>query len=179
MQADILNFNKRDSRRRSYTLIELIMVIVIVGTLTGVSSMYIKESIDLWKFLSFRNEVVSRARMALARMLREIRQTKDKVSIQAANQAQFQFDDINGNNITFQLTGSSLMRNSDVLADNVQSLKFCYYDINHSPACSPVCECNVSSGGLQDICLVGIQIVTASGDQTKSLSSQIFLRNFQ
>ena len=50
---------------KGVTLIELIVVMMVVGILTAASSMYIKETVDLWRFLNFRSEVVSQGRMAL------------------------------------------------------------------------------------------------------------------
>ena len=38
---------------KGVTIIELIMVIIIVGILAGVSSLYIKQVIDQWRFLLF------------------------------------------------------------------------------------------------------------------------------
>jgi len=159
------------------TLIELVMVIVIVGVLAGVSSMYIRETINLWRFLTFRSEVVAQGRTALIRMEREIRQVKDKNSISTASATQFQFTDINDNSINFYLSGNNLMRNSDILATNVQSLKFCYYKSDNQPVCSPECGCSVTGAGLSTIYRVVIELQITSGGQSKTLRSQVYPRN--
>lgn len=59
--------------QKGVTIIELIMGIVIVGTLAGISSMYIKQVMDLWNFISFREETSSQGSAALIRIARELR----------------------------------------------------------------------------------------------------------
>ena len=163
---------------RGVTLIELTMVIVIVGVLAGVSSMYIRETINLWRFMTFRSEVVAQGRSALIRMEREMRQVKDKNSISTASATQFQFTDISDNNINFYLSGNNLMRNSDILAANVQSLKFCYYNKNNQAVCTPVCACSVSGSTLlATIYRIVIEIQITSGGQSNTLKSQVYPRN--
>ncbi|MCM8800679.1 MAG: prepilin-type N-terminal cleavage/methylation domain-containing protein [Candidatus Omnitrophica bacterium] len=162
-------------KKKGITLIELIMVIIIVAVLVGVSSMYIKEIIDLWRFLSFRNEVVSEVRLALSRMQREIREVRDSLSISVASVNQFQFTDINENSINFYLSGNNLMRNSYILAGNVTSLKFCYYNFDNQPSCLPECNCSVSN--FSDISRIVIEIQVTSGGQTKILRTQVYPRN--
>ncbi|MFH0790599.1 MAG: prepilin-type N-terminal cleavage/methylation domain-containing protein [Candidatus Omnitrophota bacterium] len=160
------------NNRRGVTLIEMIMAIVIVGVLVGVSSMYVKETIDLWHFLNFRSEVVSQGRIAMIRMGREIRQIRDNLSVYNASAIRFRFDDINGNNIDYQLIGNNLMRNSDVLASGVSSLGFIYY--NSSNAVIPV---PLVSPTATDIYQISITLFIQSGSQTKTLRSQIHPRN--
>ena len=170
---------------KGITLIELVMVIVIVGILAGVSSMYIKETIDLWRFLTFRNEVVSGGRMALARMGREIRQIKDSDSIQIAESSRLRFIalDINGDGADDTLefyrnaTNSELCRifndspaGGNILAGGITSLTFTYYDESNSPLTTPVSDTT-------QIYRINIELVIQSGTQTKTLKSQIYPRN--
>ncbi len=159
------------------TLVELVMVIVIVGILTSVSSMYIKQVIDLWSFLTFRNEVVAQGRLALTRMGREVRQVKDNSSISIADASRLEFTDVNDNVIDYRLFGGNLMRNSNILAKGVSGLIFCYYDIYNNPVCAPECGCDVSSGELSDIYRIKIKFDVASGGQSKHLEMQSFPRN--
>ncbi len=171
-------------RKKGVTIIELIMVIVIVGVLVGASSMYIKETIDLWNFLNFRNEVVSQLRTALLRMGREIRLIKDESSITAAQVSRLDFTDVNDNTISYQLSSGNLLRYfnsttaSDILAAGVQGLYFCYYDSDNNPICSPECNCSVDSADLTNIYRIKIKMDIQSGDQSKHLESQIYPRNF-
>jgi len=74
----------RTKKKEGVTLIELVMVIVAVGVIVGVATMYINEVVDLWSFMSFRTDVVNQARLSVARMSREMRQVKNATSVQAA-----------------------------------------------------------------------------------------------
>ncbi len=174
-----MRFKKKN--KRGWTLIELIMVIVIVGALTGISSMYIQQIIDLWSSLSFRSEFVNEARAAIVRMSREIRNMKLRTQsyepITLANTNALTFIDPATNSISYSVSGVNLMRNSDIMASNISSLQFCYYNSINNAACTPVCECNVASADLSDIYRVGIKIDVSYGGQSKHLESQIYPRN--
>lgn len=159
---------------KGFTIIEIIMAIVIVGILAGASSMYIMETVNLWRFLSFRNESVSQGRAAMVRMAREIR---GLASITTAGPSELQFDDLAGTTINYQLSGGNILRNARVLANDAQNLQFCYYNSNSSPACSPLCSCSVDSADLNDIKRISIELTVQSGSQTKTLRTQIWPRN--
>lgn len=156
---------------KGVTLIELIMAITIVGILAAVSSLYIKETIDLWRFLSFRSEAVSQGRMALLRMEREIRQIKDNASVSAANSSQFRFLDNNNVDINFNLSGSSLMRNADILSSGASGLTFTYYNRANQVIASPMVSPTTN------IYRIDISITIQSGGQSKTLRTQVYPRN--
>ena len=165
------------SNTRGVTLIELVMVIVVAGILAGSSSMFIKETIDLWRFLSFRSEVVSQERMALMRMGRETRQIKNKASIAAAEVARFGFHDSNENDIEYQFASGNLTRKSgvnptDILVSNVSSLTFTYYDVNSQVLVNPTLtpETNIRR--------ILITLTVGAGLQSKTLKMQVYPRNF-
>lgn len=161
---------KKKNSARGVTLIELIIVITTVGVLTAVSSMYIKEVIDLWRFTTFRNELVSQGRMALLRMAREIRQLRDSNSISSADVAAFNFFDATDTAISYQLTGNNLLRNSDILISGVTSLAFTYYDRSNNSLAAPV-------GTTTQIYRIDITLQLSSGGQTKSLTLDVFPRS--
>lgn len=160
------------SNNRAVTLIELVMVIVVVGVLVGVSSMYIKQTVDLWRFLSFRSEIVSEGRAALIRMEKELRRVFDGFSVYIAASTIFEFNDVNNNRITYRLLGNNLMRNADILADGVTSLVFTYYDRNNALIASPLVF-----PGQTDIYRINISLSLRSGNQSKILKSQVVPRN--
>lgn len=163
---------RNDKKRGAVTLIELIMVITIVGILTTAASMYIKETIGLWRFVTSRSEVTAQVRTALLRMGREIRQLQDDLSVYTATAARFRFDDINANNIDYQLSGSNLMRNTDILANGVSGLSFTYYDADNNAIAAPLV-----SPSNTDIRRINISLSIQSGTQTKTLSLQVYPRN--
>lgn len=172
---------KRLKREAGLTLIELIMVMVIVGSLAGISSMYIKETIDLWNFLSFRSEISSSQRMALIRMSREIRQID---SITLAESARLKFDavELDGAPGTttiefFRNAGNELRRvinnnnsgQGNILANAITDLSFTYYDANNQSLAVPVADTG-------EIKRIAFSLTAASGSQSKTLKTQIFPR---
>lgn len=170
---------KKNSWAGGVTIIELVMVITIVAALVGVSSMYIKETIDLWRFLTFRSEVVAQGRLALMRMVREIRQIQDDVSsdslyIYVANASQIEFNNKdksdNDVRINYNLSGNNLMRNSDILVNNVTALNFTYFDGSNAQLATPVAE-------VSQIWRITITLVIQSGSQSNTLRSQVYPRN--
>lgn len=160
-------------KQRAVSLIELVMVITVVGVLVGVSSLYIKQIVDIWQFLTFRNEMISEGRAALMRMEREFRQVLDASSVYTATSTMFEFDDMDNNRINYQLSGNNLMRNSDILADSVTSLAFAYYDKNNNLVAVPVVF-----PGQTDIYRITIALSLRSGNQSKILRSQVVPKNF-
>ncbi|MBU1998636.1 MAG: prepilin-type N-terminal cleavage/methylation domain-containing protein [Candidatus Omnitrophota bacterium] len=159
-------------KNRGVSLVELVVVIVIVGVLVGVSSMYIVETINLWQFLTYRHEVVAQGRGALMRMIREMRQIAPPVS--AANSASlgFNYTDASGTTaVTYQLSGTNLMRNSDILAANVNSLNFTYMDSASSILATPVAL-------PEQIYRIKVALGISSGGQSNTLESQVFPRNY-
>ncbi len=172
---------------KGVTIIEMIMVIVVVGILTGISSMYIKETVDLYGFITFRNEVAAQGRMAVLRLAREMREMKVRTQsyepiIRAqANLCEFVFKDgANDVDVTYSLSGGNLVRTvaaADILASNVTNLQFCYYDQTNNSVCAPACGCSVAAANLDTIYRIVIKLDIASGNQAKHLELQVYPRN--
>ncbi len=165
-------------RRNGLSLIELVLVMAIVGVLVGVSSLYIRETIDLWRFLSFRNEMINQGRMALSRMAREIRQVSNITSVYTATDSRFRFQDSNAEMIDYALSGTDLTRNGASLASGIRDLEFTYYgkdglELTGAPLVSPQ---------QTDIFRVGVSFNVTAGagnaQQKATLHTQIVPRGF-
>lgn len=163
---------------KAVTIIELIMAIVIVGVMAGVSSMYIKETIGLWNFLSFRNESVAQARGALIRMSKEIRQA-DSITTAASSQLNFIALDLDGDTnddtVEFYLNGANELRRvfnnnnsgqGDILASGITMLAFTYYDANKTVTADTAL-----------IRIIKITLTASSGTQSKTLKTLVWPRN--
>ena len=114
--------------QRGFTLVEFIIVIVLMGIISAIASVTLSQGFH--SFFASQNVIDAdwQARYALERMSREIRIVRSLSDITTASSAQFSFNDINGNAITYNLSGTSLMRNTQILADGVQSVTFTYFD---------------------------------------------------
>ncbi|MBM3244269.1 MAG: type II secretion system protein [Candidatus Omnitrophica bacterium] len=125
--------------KKSFTLIELVMVMVIVGIIAGIGVPVILTTADAWSLASFfQDNAVSQAIVAQSRMSREIRRLLNDASVAGASSTQYSFTDLGSNVITYNRSGNTLMRNSDGLAANVTALSFIYYDDDNNTITTPV-----------------------------------------
>ena len=158
---------------RSYTLFELIMVMVLIGVIFFVTAPLMIEVGRNWQLASNRNVLSENGMVALDRVVREIRNLKDKNSILAASDSSFQFIDVNNETVTFSRSGNYLMRNSSQLASNVSSLTFTYYDAAGGVVALPT----VGSG--TNIHNVTVDISFSSAGTSLNLESGVYPRRLQ
>lgn len=144
-------------------------MIVILGIIVGMSAPFISTILDAWLFNATEREVVFSARLALNRMVREIRQVKNVASITTWTDAEFAFVHIDDTVIDFKPSGNLLLRNSNQLTDKLQSpggLSFTYLD---------------SAGNVTSIKdnlrMVRIKLTLVSGESTITLQSLARFRN--
>lgn len=112
------------------TLIELVIVILIISILsTGGIEMV---RLGFLSYMTGQNIINAdwQGRAALERMTRDLHSIRSPSDITTATPTLLTFTDISGNTVTYQVTGTQLMRNAQVLADYVQSLAFNYYNSN-------------------------------------------------
>jgi hypothetical protein len=113
--------------------------------------------------------------MAMDRMIREIRNVADNTRVTVANAATFTYVDVDGNTISFTLTGTNLNRvgtTTDTLAANVSGLAFTYLT-NTGAAAVP----NLSPAAT-DIWWVQIALTVGSGSDAVQFRSRVHPRNF-
>lgn len=174
--------------QKGATLIEMILGIVIIGILAYVVSdafVYTSRSVLT---ANLAREATQSGRLAVDRMVREIRNVRDNRCVAAANGRTFTFVDMSNNTITFTwsgVAGTPLMRNADVLVDEVSNLSFTYYN-NNEPApgaigvpivCGPPNTC-LPACAATDIWSVNIDLTTQAGTETMQFRSQVHPVNF-
>ncbi|MGE5308541.1 MAG: type II secretion system protein J [Deltaproteobacteria bacterium] len=162
----------RKKASRGLTLIEFIMVISIMAVLFTLSAGYIREVINLWNYVSFQTEIVSQARLAMMRMAREIRQINNLTSVYYADASRLVFNDTDGNRIEYSRTGKDLRRNTNILAQGVDSFSFVYYDNASQAVAAPQV-----SPLKTDIASVNVTLGLSAGGQKKSFYMRVFPRN--
>jgi prepilin-type N-terminal cleavage/methylation domain-containing protein len=158
--------------RSGVTLIELVVVIAIAGILAYASSAYIKQVVDLWGILSFSTETVTQGKDAVYRMVREIREVKNDTCVYAANTGEFKFLNTTGSSIDFYLANNTLMRNSDILAKNMNNLAFTYYNETSAVISAPLI-----SPYETDIRRIVIAVGVRDGQLSKNITEQVVPRN--
>lgn len=165
-------------RKRGFSLIELIMAIMILGIIAGVGAPLIIEVSEAWIFQTQRKELSESARIAMDRMIREIRRILDRASVITANSTTFQFIDIDNRNITFGISGTVLTRSVNGipyrLASNISSLSFTYYDSAGAVIATPTLN-----PAQTDIRRIAIDLTFSLGNQQLSFSSSVSPRRLQ
>jgi len=155
----------------AFTLVELIVVIVVIGIISGVGVASILTASDALAFLTVRSDMDQSADVAMSRMSQEIKRLKDKDSISTANASQFTFTDVVDASLSYWLSGSNFMRNFDILASNVSGLAFKYYDENDSELTPP------QGGSDTNVRRVEILLTFQNGAYAFNYQSQVRPRN--
>lgn len=165
-------------KSKGFTLIELMIVVLIVGVITGVIGFVLLGTVDAWTLKFNRNDLLWDGRLAMNRMLREIREVKDLTSITTASSSEFRFTNTGDADITYSLSGTDLNRTADgtgnTLAEDVSSLSFTYYDSAGDTVSTPVV-----SPGETDIRRVKINLTLEKNGETFYLQSASIPRNLQ
>jgi len=154
---------------RGYTLAELLTAMAVLGLLMAGLFLTLQEGQTVYLYGAGRAEVQQNARVALERMLRELR-TASSVATSSANDVKFTFLDDTATSVTveYNLSGASapylLQRNQtvpavagqpDILVGGVTTFAVTYYDIN-----------NVATTTAANVYAVDISITTRSDDAT-------------
>lgn len=166
------------------TLIEMILSIILIGIIGVIAAQAFLFSTKSVMTGNAVREATQVNRMALDRMVREIRTVRDNRCVETANASTVKFVDSENNTIEYSWAGagSPLMRNADSLVPNVSSLIFTYYsnagvDITALPPmvcatpCAPACA-------VTDIWSINIDLTTQTGAETMRLRSQVHPRGF-
>lgn len=115
-------------RQHGFTLIEMLTVIVILGIVSAIGAKVLGVGFDAYFKGKGYMVADSQTRIALARMTRELRtiRTATAGDLTMLPATAITFRDTGGVSIKYSLTGTSLMRNTQVLADGVTGLSFSY-----------------------------------------------------
>jgi len=119
--------------RKAHTLVESIMVIVLVGIISFVFSLYIQEGFNSWQFLSGQKSISLSARAALNRMVREIKLADNIILL---NDHELFFEDVAHQFVHYTQDGTDLKLNDDILLSNLApgGLSFSYKAADGAPA---------------------------------------------
>lgn len=113
-----------------FTLIELIIVIAITGIIIAGSSSLLLNGVNAYMAGKADINASWQANVAIERITRDLRAISSVANIITAASNEFAIRDINGTTIDYKVVNSQLLRNTQVLANNVQSVAFTYYDAN-------------------------------------------------
>lgn len=169
--------------QKGATLIELILSIIIISIVVYVvTDAFVYSSKSILTGNSARDATQS-GRLAIDRMVREIRDVRDNKCVGAATGTSFSFMDAGNNAVAFTWAGAGapLMRNGDVLVDHVSNLTLKYFDSADPPnditatpptVCAAPNTC-LSTCASTNIWSVSIDLITQSGTETMEFRSQV------
>lgn len=104
-------------------------MIVLTGIVATIAGSLLVQGVLSSQAASREDQMQAQARLALARMQREIRMV-DPGDIITATSSTLSFTDLSGTTVTFTNSGGSLTRNGVALIDDVSMFSFLYYDKN-------------------------------------------------
>ncbi len=113
--------------RAGFTLIELVIVIIITGIIIVIASRFLAVGLTSYRNASNLNGSYRNVQLAMERMSRDFRSVPAVSNISTATASTFTFTNSGGTSISYSLSGSNLMRNSQALASHVSALTFTYY----------------------------------------------------
>jgi len=155
--------------KKGVTLIETIIVIVLIGIISMVFAVYIREGFDAWTFISGQKGLAFETRAAIYRVVREFKRINHNLNISTHTTQQITFVDLDNNTITFSQEGTRLRRNSDILLENLKNpggLTFSYLDKTGNPAIYR-----------ENIYTVRLRLITLKGQNRFVIESAAALRN--
>ena len=163
--------------RNGFTLIELVIVISIIGIIAGVVGYILLATADAWTFKFNRAELLADGRLSMNRMVREIREIKNRGKVTTATSSEFRFENVDNVDITYNLNSTDLNRTEDgtanTLAQDVSSLAVTYFDSDGETISTP----NVAPGAT-NIRRIQIDLTITKSGENVYLQSQSVPRNF-
>lgn len=118
---------------KGFTLIEVVIVISLLMVFSYNIGSFIFTATQSWLQISGREPTVNNTRVALNRMLLELRRIKKPQNITIFTTSECQFLDLDNQTIDYKQTGANLMRNADVMSTGLSTptgLRFTYLDAN-------------------------------------------------
>ncbi len=161
-----------------FTLIELVIVITIIGIITGVVAFTLLGAVDAWTFKFNRSELLSDGRLAMNRMVREIREIKNRGNVTKAKSSEFRFINTSDVDIKYKLDNGDLLNRTEdgtknLLAEYVSDLTFTYFDSSGATIAIPD-----TSPDATDIRRIRIDMTFTKSGENVYLQSQSVPRNF-
>lgn len=160
---------------RGITLIEMTLSIVLIGIIGAVAANAFLYSTESVLTANNAREAMQVDRLAMDRMIREIRNVADNTQVLTASGTTFRYVDVDGNTISFTLSGTNLNRVStttDTLAANVSALTFTYLDNLNGNIATPTLSPSTNIWWIQ------IALTVGTGPQAVTLRSRVHPRSF-
>lgn len=178
----ILLYNKK---QRGLSLIELTVVVVILGIVVLGLVTFFMGGTKSWVTGQYQLKAQREARQAIDRMVREIRHG-ELVTDGSTNNIAVDIPALGSKdayNVTYNLSGTTIQRDTNLLIDNVQSLVFTYFDNNGEQICDvngdPINPLDSDAASKVSKVHINLQVdVDDDGNPDITLNTDVNLRNF-
>lgn len=152
-------------KKAGFTLIEMSLALVIMGIIGVVIGRVMLQSYQMFTTMQNITEADNQAFLALERIVNDIHTMRSPVDITTMAASQLSFVDQSGVSIQFQLSGTTLSRNSQTLATGVQSLVFTYKN-----------NTGATTATASQVRYIAIDLTTVHGTMTAAFSTQAAIR---
>ncbi|MCX7121085.1 MAG: prepilin-type N-terminal cleavage/methylation domain-containing protein [Gammaproteobacteria bacterium] len=152
--------------QHGFTMIELIIVIVILAVLSVITLPMLDSGFNAYFTQRNLSDANWQGRLALSRMLSDIRSIPSTGNITTASATQFTFVDSTNASVSYTLSGTTLQRNGLTLANGVNSIAFSYY--NSAGAATAV---------IANIRYISIQLNVTQNNTNLTMQTALDLRN--
>lgn len=153
---------------KGFTLFEVVIVIVILSVVISIGGVLL--GVGFKGGFASKNSIYSASigRVALKRMAADINNVHNaSASGLTLGTNSFTFVLSDGNSVSYYLSGTDLMRNSKVLANDISALSFAYYDQVFSSTAIPA-----------NVRCIAINLTVSYQSNTNNLVTMVCPRNF-
>ena len=123
---------------KGFTLVEYVLVIALSGIIFLGLAQVVIITLRSFDIVLSGAAIIGQTDTAYQRMMRDIRQIRDRTSLYTAASNDISFADVDGNAIEYRLAGDQIIRNSAVAIDNVTAFSIEYFDRDGNPITTPL-----------------------------------------
>lgn len=168
-----MNITELTSSRRQcgFTLLEAVVVIIVIGIIFSVGSLIMNNAFSAYFTGRDLTEIDWQSRIALNRLRRDLRiiRSASDTDLVTTPSTQITFTTSADETITYSLNGTTLMRNSQPLADGISNLNFSYAR-NDGRFLTTVAS---------EVYYVIVDLTVTNGTVSRDLRTTIYPRNFR
>ncbi len=165
--------------KEGFTLIEIVLVLVIIAVLAGILIEPFRLGVKSYIGIETRADLTSQAREATNRIVREMRNIQKKANdmpnITSADATSITFVDNRGVTISFSLAGSTVLRDTNILADKVSSLDLRYFKGDNTA----LTTFPLSAADLDAVRRILVIMTMQENTETVAMTGQAFLRELR
>lgn len=163
------------SDHRGFTLIEIIASLLLIGIISVAAGMGMVQVINGYAFAKQNTETLSKGQAAMARLVKEFETITSVSSVGTPTSLGFSND---SGIMKFEIDGTTIKLNNDVLTDGVKTCNLTYYDTFDYGSTLP--QPHPLSGSIlpSSVKIIGIELtLTGANNSDMVFEDRVFLRN--